>query len=450
MKIKNDNNLLRNRDGFNSKWGFTLASIGSAVGMGNIWRFPVMISLWGGMTFFIPYILFVMLIASTGVIEEYSLGRLSKSGPVGAFSYVTGKKGKARIGQKLGIIPVLGSFALAIGYTCVMGWIFKYTFMAIDGNLASLGTDMDLIAATFSNTASSFSNNGWIIVAGVVSLVIMSLGIANGIEKINKVLMPILFFLLVGLGIYIFNQPNASDGYKYIFTIDTSMLKDIKLWVFAFGQAFFSLSIAGNGSVIYGSYLPSDEDIPSAARNVAFFDSLAAILASLVIIPAMAVGKANLSEGGPGLMFIYLVNVFNQMHGGRIIMIFFYLAILFAGISSIINLYEAPVAYLEEKFSFHRFNAAALINTFGIVIAILIQGIVGSWMDAVSIHIAPLGALLAGVMFFWVLDQKEALYEVNKGRKREIGKWFIPLGKYLYCPLAIIALVAGIIFGGIG
>lgn len=450
MKIKNNNNLLKNRDGFNSKWGFTLASIGSAVGMGNIWRFPVMISLWGGMTFFIPYILFVMLIASTGVIEEYSLGRLSKSGPVGAFSYVTGKKEKARIGQKLGIIPVLGSFALAIGYTCVMGWIFKYTFMAIDGNLANLGTDMDLIAATFSNTASSFSNNGWIIVAGVVSLVIMSLGIANGIEKINKILMPILFFLLVGLGIYIFNQPNASDGYKYIFTIDTSMLKDIKLWVFAFGQAFFSLSIAGNGSVIYGSYLPSDEDIPSAARNVAFFDSLAAILASLVIIPAMAVGKANLSEGGPGLMFIYLVNVFNQMHGGRIIMIFFYLAILFAGISSIINLYEAPVAYLEEKFSFHRFNAAALINTFGIVIAILIQGIVGSWMDAVSIHIAPLGALLAGVMFFWVLDQKEALEEVNKGRKREIGKWFIPLGKYLYCPLAIIALVAGIIFGGIG
>ena len=450
MKIKNDNNLLRNRDGFNSKWGFTLASIGSAVGMGNIWRFPVMISLWGGMTFFIPYILFVILIASSGVIGEYGLGRLTGSGPVGAFGYATKRLGKPKLGERLGIIPVLGSLCLAIGYTCVMGWIFKYAFMAIDGNLVSLGTDIDRITNTFANTSSSFSNNGWIIIAGVVSLVIMSLGIAKGIERVNKILMPILFFLLLGLGIYIFKQPNAVNGYRYIFTIDYEKIRDIKLWVFAFGQAFFSLSIAGNGSVIYGSYLGSDEDIPSSARNVTFFDTLAAILASFVIIPAMAVGNANLSEGGPGLMFIYLVNVFNQMHGGRVIMILFYIAILFAGISSIINLYEAPVAYLQEKFSFHRFNAAALINILGIIVAILIQGIVGEWMDAVSIYIAPLGALLAGIMFFWILDKKEVLNEVNRGRGKQLGSWFIPLGKYLYCTFTIVALIAGIIFGGIG
>lgn len=451
MNSKSKNNKQLNiKDGFRSKRGFTLASIGSAVGMGNIWRFPVMISLWGGLSFFIPYILFVVLIASSGVIGEYTLGRLTGSGPVGAFGYATKGIGKAKLGEKLGIIPVLGSLFLAIGYTCVMGWIFKYTFMAIDGKLASLGTDMNLIGDTFANTASSFSNNSWIIIAGIISLSIMSLGVANGIERINKILMPILFFLLLGLGIYIYNQPNAINGYKYIFTIDYEKLRDIKLWVFAFGQAFFSLSIAGNGSVIYGSYLPSDEDIPSAARNVAFFDTLAAILASLVIIPAMAVGNADLNEGGPGLMFIYLVNVFNQMHGGRIIMILFYIAILFAGISSIINLYEAPVAYMQEKFSFHRFNAAALINIIGIVVAILIQGIVGEWMDAVSIYIAPLGALLAGIMFFWILDKKEILHEVNKGRKKELGSWFIPLGKYLYCTLTIVALIAGIIFGGIG
>ena len=164
----------------------------------------------------------------------------------------------------------------------------------------------------------------------------------------------------------------------------------------------------------------------------------------------MAVGNANLSEGGPGLMFIYLVNVFNQMHGGRVIMILFYIAILFAGISSIINLYEAPVAYLQEKFSFHRFNAAALINILGIIVAILIQGIVGEWMDAVSIYIAPLGALLAGIMFFWILDKKEVLNEVNRGRGKQLGSWFIPLGKYLYCTFTIVALIAGIIFGGIG
>lgn len=443
-------NQINTRDEFKSKWGFTLSSIGSAVGMGNIWRFPVMISLWGGMSFFIPYILFVILIASTGVIEEYTLGRLTRSGPVGAFRYASGRKGKAKLGERLGIIPVLGSLALAIGYTCVMGWIFKYAFMAIDGKLNSMGTNMDLIVNTFNQTASSFSNNKWIIVAGVISLMIMSLGIANGIERINKILMPILFFLLLGLGIYIYHQPNAINGYQYIFTIDPNKISDLKLWVFAFGQAFFSLSIAGNGSVIYGSYLPSEEDIPSAARNVAFFDTLAAMLASLVIIPAMAVGNANLSEGGPGLMFIYLVNVFNQMHGGRIIMILFYIAVLFAGISSIINLYESPVAYLEERFRFKRFNAAALINITGIIVAILVQGIVGAWMDFVSIVIAPLGALLAGIMFFWMLDKDSALYEINKGRTKPINSLFYKLGKYVYCLLSILALILGIAFGGIG
>lgn len=443
-----DNQILR--DGFTSKLGFTLASVGSAVGMGNIWRFPVMVSLWGGMSFLLPYFLFVILIASTGVIEEYSLGRLTKSGPVGAFGYAMDKKNKRKLGERLGIITVAGSLALAIGYTCVMGWIFKYTFMALNGDLAGLGTNMDTIAGVFGQTASSFGNNLWIIVAGVISLAIMSLGVSKGIEKINKILMPILFFLLLGLGIYIFNQPGASEGYKYIFSLDTNKLSDIKLWVFAFGQAFFSLSIAGNGSVIYGSYLSSKEDIPSAARNVVFFDSLSAILASLVIIPAMAVGNADLSEGGPGLMFIYLVNVFNQMQGGKIIMIIFYVAILFAGISSIINLYEAPVAYLEENHGFRRFNAAALINIIGIIVALLIQGIVGEWMDAVSIHIAPLGALIAGIMFFWILDKEEILEEVNKGRKRALGPYFIPMGRYLYCPLALIALIAGMIFGGIG
>lgn len=443
-------NTVKQRDGFTSKWGFILACIGSAVGMGNLWRFPVMVSLFGGMTFLIPYFIFVILIGSTGVIEEFSLGRLAQAGPVGAFGYCTGTKGNKETGRKLGIIPVLGSMALAIGYTCVMGWIFKYAWLAINGTLSGFGGDMGTIAGTFESTATSFGNNIWLIIAGIVSLFIMSMGVADGIEKANKFMMPILFLLLVGLGIYIALQPNASNGFKYIFTVNPDMLKDPKLWIFAFGQAFFSLSIAGNGSVIYGSYLPKSEDLPSSARNVAIFDTISALAAALVIIPAMAVGGAELSEGGPGLMFIYLVNVFNQMAGGRIIMMVFYIAVLFAGVSSIINLYEAPVAYLQEEFNFERPKAAATINIIGIIVAIFIQGIVGEWMDAVSIYVAPLGALLAGVMFFWVLDEKTALAEVNLGRKKPIGNWFIPLGKYLYCAMAIIALIAGAILGGIG
>ena len=149
-------------------------------------------------------------------------------------------------------------------------------------------------------------------------------------------------------------------------------------------------------------------------------------------------------------MFIYLVNVFNKIEAGHILMVIFYLAILFAGFSSIINLYEAPVAYVQERFALSRKKSAFIINSLGLLIAILIQGIVGPWMDIVSIVIAPLGALLAGIIFFWVIDKDLALAEVNKARKKPLGAWFYPLGKYGYCLLSLLALILGIIFGGIG
>lgn len=253
--MSNDANVSK-RDGFRSRGGFIIACIGSAVGMGNIWRFPTLVSKWGGMTFLLPYFLFVILIGSTGVIGEFALGRAAGAGPVDAFGMCTETRwGKRRPGELVGYIPVLGSLALAIGYTCVMGWIFKYTFLAFDGGLSATGQDMDGIVATFNATASAWGANVWVVVAVAVSFVIMSFGIAGGIEKANKIMMPILFLLFVGLGIYVATLPGASDGYRYIFTIKPAGLLDPYVWIYAFGQAFFSLSVAGNGSVIYGSYL---------------------------------------------------------------------------------------------------------------------------------------------------------------------------------------------------
>ncbi len=441
---------LEKRDGFSTKWGFILACIGSAVGMGNIWRFPVLVSAWGGMTFLIPYFIFVVLIASTGVIAEFALGRAAAAGPVGAFGMCTAKKGNRKLGEALGIIPVLGSLALAIGYSCVMGWIFKYAWMAINGSMYAMQSDLDLIGGTFGQTASAGGANVWIIIALFVSFAIMSLGIASGIEKANKIMMPILFFLFVFLGLYIMFQPGAFNGYKYIFTVNPKALANPILWIFAFGQAFFSLSVAGNGSVIYGSYLSKKESVPNAAKNVAFFDTLAALLAACVIIPAMAVGGAELSSGGPGLMFIYLVNIMNNMAGGRIIGVIFYVCVLFAGLSSIVNLYEAPVAFLQEKFKAKRVVATAIMHLIGVAVAISIQAIVGEWMDFVSIYICPLGALLAGIMLFWVAGKEFTEEAVNMGATHKIGNWFYPTGKYLYCFLALLALVAGALLGGIG
>ncbi len=448
MTVKNNT---QQRDGFSGKWGFILACIGSAVGMGNIWRFPIMVSIWGGMDFLIPYFLCVLLIGSTGVIEEFALGRSTGAGPIGAFGRcMEVRNGKRKLGETIGLLPIIGSLSLAIGYTVVMGWIIKYTKMSFTGELAAMGQNMDVIGGTFGATATS--NVTWIIVAVVVSFIIMSLGVSKGIEIANKVMMPVLFVLFVGLGIYIATLPGASAGYKYIFSLDVKRLADPMLWIFAFGQAFFSLSVAGHGSVIYGSYLPKDEDLPRSAFNVALFDTIAALLAAFVIIPAMAVGGAPLEKGGPGLMFIWLVNVMNGMTAGNVVGIVFFVSVLFAGISSIINLYEAPVATLQDNLGLGRVASTGIILGVGCVVAIFIQQITGEWMDFVSIYICPLGAFLAGMMFFWVAGRDFVMAAVNEGRKdgKLVGGYFYPLGAYVYVPLCIVALVLGAILGGIG
>jgi len=170
----------------------------------------------------------------------------------------------------------------------------------------------------------------------------------------------------------------------------------------------------------------------------------------LVIIPAMAAAGVPLDTGGPGLMFSYLPNVFNGMAGGRVVGVIFFAAVLFAGTTSIINLYETPVAFLQEKLHLARIPAVGIIHALGVAVALLIQPWTSDWMDMVSIYICPFGAMLAGAMFFWVLKKNTALDAVNEGSGRPIGGWFHPFGKYVYVPLCVIALVAGAYYGGIG
>lgn len=442
----------KGRDSFRTKWGFILAGVGSAVGCGNIWRFPIMVSRYGGFTYILPYLIFVALVANSGIMEEFALGRAAASGPIGAFGMCTELRGMGKKpGRAVGSIPILGSLGLAIGYTCVFGWIVKYAVMAIDGRLFALGSDMDALGYAFGvETASAMSNNLWIIIAAALALAIMVFGISNGIEKANKVLMPMLFVLLIGLAIYVATLPGASDGYKYIFSLDLKGLADPQVWIYAFGMAFFSLSVAGNGSVIYGSYLDKKEDIPNCAIKVAVFDTIASMLATIVILPAMAAGGVTCDSSGPGLIFIYLSNVMNAMPGGRIIGIVFFVLFVFAALSSIINMYEVSVAFLEETFRMKRAVASALAITAGAVVAIFIQGIASEWMDVVNNYICPLGALLAAVMFFWVAGEDFALKEVNLGASSPRGRGFIILGKYVFCAASIVALVAGVALGGIG
>ena len=438
------------RDSWKTNWGFILSCIGSAVGMGNIWMFPARVSKYGGGTFLLPYFLFVIMIGLSGVIGEMAFGRAARSGPIGAFGQAMASRGKGRrLGEAIGYIPVLGSLALAIGYSVIVGWILRYSAGSLTGTTLAPG-DVDGFALAFSSMAGSFGNNLWQTVGLVITFIIMVLGISGGIEKINKIIMPLFFLLFLGLAVYMAFQPSAADGYRYIFRIDLKGLADPMTWVFALGQAFFSLSLAGNGTLIYGSYLDDREDVTNAAWKVALFDTLAALLAALVIIPAMATAGSGLDEGGPGLIFIYLPNLFKSMPGSRVLVIVFFTAVLFAGISSLINLFEAPIAALQQQFKLSRRTSVSVITAAALAIGLCIQGIVSGWMDFVSIYICPLGAGLAGIMFFWVFGSDYAKKEVEKGRLRPIGPWFSFMTSYLFCGLTAAVFVLGIVFGGIG
>lgn len=440
---------MKKRDSFNNKWGFILACIGSAVGMGNIWMFPTRVSMYGGGSYLIPYFIFVALIGFTGVIGEMSFGRATKSGPVDAFGYACETKNKRKLGEAIGFIPVLGALAMAIGYTVVMGWILKYMIGAFTGKtLAS--ADTEGFAASFGSMASAFGNNVWQIVALVIGIIILMFGVGRRIEKANKIMMPVFFILFAVLGIYVAFQPGAIEGYKYIFRVDPKAFADPKTWIFALGQAFFSLSVAGNGTLIYGSYLSDNEDIPAAAGRVALFDTIAALLAALVIIPAMATTGAQLNQGGPGLMFIFLPALFKSMPGGYIVAIIFFVAVFMAGLSSLINLYEAPIATIQEKLHLGRKASCAIIAVIALVVSICIQGIVSGWMDILSIYICPLGAGLAGIMFFWVCGKKYVETQVNTGRDKKLTDKFYPICKYIFCPICFLVLILGIVLGGIG
>lgn len=454
-------------DGFKSQWGFIMAAVGSCVGMANVWRFPMLVSKYGGLTFLIPYFIFAAIICQSGMMEEFSLGRWAKSGPSGAFGKAMEDGGKPKsIGEWLGAVPIVGAFCLATGYAVIMGWVFYYAKMALTGELTAMGQDMNIIGGTFGAVAPEASslgeaiqmtfstggaNNMWIIVGVIVSLLVMVMGVAGGIEKSCKIMIPALYVLFVILAVVMVFIPDTEAGYKYIFTLNPAGLLNPEVWVYAFGQCFFSLSVAGSGSVVYGSYLGSDVKIRQSAIICAIMDTSAALLAMFVVIPAMASAGADLGSGGPGLMFIYVLPVFNGMGGiARLIVIFFYVAILFAGVSSVINLLEVPINFLQDQFKLKRWIPTVIIHAVSLAIALVIQPWTSQWMDMVSIYILPLGAVTAGIMFFWVMKKETAIGAAQLGSDKPVMKWFIPFGKYVFVPLCVLCFVLGIAWGGIG
>ena len=448
----------KTRDGFKSRTGFVIACIGSAVGMGNIWRFPYMVSDWGGMTFLIPYVLFVILIGASGVIEEMALGRAAKGGPIIAFGKCTEvRTGNKKIGERIGIIPVIGSLALAIGYTVVVGWIFKYTFLALSGQLAGMGQDMDAIGGMFGTTATKFGNNLWLVVAVIVTAVIMAFGIAGGIERANKIMMPLLFVLFLGLGIYIFTLPGASAGIKYYLLPDFTKFS-LKTVCAAMGQMFYSMSLAMGIMVTYGSYTKNETSLTKSVNQIEIFDTVVALLAGFMVVPAVYVfsGEAGTKASGAGLMFVTLPKVFEQMRGGTIIGILFFVLVFLAALTSSISIMEAIVSSFMDRFGISRKKSVAVCIIISIIMGIPSSLGNGAWahikilgMDFLTFFdyisnsvLMPIVALCTCILIGWAAGAKTVTDEVKRnGEKMNREKLYNVMIKYIAPVMLVIILI---------
>ena len=275
MKQKNTKN-------FGTRWGFILASVGSAVGMANVWGFPNKLGSNGGGAFLLIYLLFVFIFSYVGLPAEFAMGRRAATGTLGAYenAWDTRSKSAGKVGGLLGWLPLAGSLCIAIGYAVIVTSVLKARVDSLLGTL--LTTDTAAWFGAFSSTPYSVIPYHIVVVVG--TLLTLYLG-AHSIEKTNKVMMPLFFLIFVVLAVRVALLPGSAEGYKFMFTPRWEALKDPMIWIWAMGQAFFSLSVTGSGMIVYGAYLSKDEDVVGVAQHTAVFDTIAAVVAALVIIP---------------------------------------------------------------------------------------------------------------------------------------------------------------------
>ena len=342
---------------FASRWGFILASVGSAVGMANVWGFPNKLGSNGGGAFLLIYLLFVVIFGTVGLPTEFAIGRRAGTGTLGAYKEAWGTRGKTagKVGGLLGWLPLAGSLCIAIGYAVIVTYILKALVDSLAGTLMT--ADAAAWFGDFSSQPYSVIPYHIIVVGG--TLLTLFLG-AHSIEKTNKVMMPLFFIIFVVLAVRVALLPGSAEGYKFMFTPRWEALKDPMIWVWAMGQAFFSLSVTGSGMIVYGAYLSKEEDVVGVAQHTALFDTIAAVVAALVIIPACF--SYNLDVGaGPSLLFVTLPTILQDIPFGQLFAIILYVAMIFAGVSSLQNMFEAVAESLLHKFPKLNRTAALVI-----------------------------------------------------------------------------------------
>lgn len=448
------------RGQWSSRFGFILAAAGSAIGLGNIWRFPYSAGEGGGGIFVLLYLFFVIAIGIPVQFAELSVGRTTKLNPVGAFKKLAPKS----IWPIVGGLGVLTGFGILAFYSVIAGWTVGYLYQAVSGGLSSI-TDADASGVLFGQiTQDPLIAIALTAVFLVITVLVVRGGIAGGIERIAKILMPVLFAILVLLAITSMTLPGGMDGVSYLFAPDFSELS-FPVVMGALGQALFSLSLGMGAMITYGSYFPDNANLWQSGVLVAICDTVIAILAGLIIFPALF-SQGMDPQAGPGLVFITLPTIFSSMPAGQIVGIAFYFLLAIAALTSTISLLEVVVCYFVDERGWKRNMAAWSMGGVCLVLAIpsaLSQGAVpalgangifGAW-DFLTLnnniwgnYSLSIGAIMICLFVGWKWGVPKALEALELGSHPMPAK---PLWAFLVkfvCPLAVLAVLLFVIFTG--
>ncbi len=343
------------RSSFSGKMGYVLAVAGSAVGLGNIWRFPYLAAKYGGGIFLLVYLVLMLTFGYALIVSETALGRMTKKSPVGAFRSF-GKSLPFRFGGWVNaVIPML-----IVPYYCVIGgWVTKYLFEYIRGNAVTLAEDAYFSGFISSGAIVEF----WLVVFTFFIFLVIVAGVKQGVERVSKIMMPVLVILAIFVSLYSITRPGAMEGVKYLLIPNLDNFSWMTV-VAAMGQMFYSLSIAMGILYTYGSYLKKEVDIEKSTSQVEIFDTAIAVLAGLMIIPAVFAfsgGSPDTLQAGPSLMFITIPKVFANMEMGDGVGILFFLLVLFAALTSAISLTETSVSTFEDQFGWSRRKCSLLM-----------------------------------------------------------------------------------------
>ena len=446
------------RSTFSGKIGFVLSAAGASVGLGNIWRFPYLAAKYGGGIFLLIYIILALTFGYSMIIAETSIGRMTKKSPVGAFQSF-GKSGWLSAGGWINaIIPIL----IVPYYSVIGGWVIKYLVEYICGNAHHVAED-GYFSAFISN---GVSTELCFIVFALITLVIIYAGVRNGIERVSKFMMPILVVLSVIIAAYSVTRPGAIEGVKYFLVPNVDNFSWMTV-VSAMGQMFYSLSIAMGILITFGSYMKKDISIEDSTQNVEIFDTAIAIMAGLMIIPAVFAfsgGDPDTLQAGPALMFITIPKVFENMGLGTLVGVMFFILVLFAALTSSIALTESAVSTFEDELKWSRKKSTVLIGVIVIALGSLsslgygpLAGVTIIGMQFLDFFdfltnsvMMPIAAIAICLLVSRIIGvngiEEEVMHGENKFRRKAIFNFMI---KYL-CPIFAAIILASSVANAFG